>query len=217
MKCKDETIALPSNENPELPIVPGEEESTALGRMVLQPALKAALTLRAYGDIESDDDEVGLVNALTEQMNATRDGDMRRAESMLTAQAHTLDAIYNNFARRAIRTEHMAQLDTYLKLALRAQSQCRATLETLSSVKNPSMGYVNQANISHGPQQVNNGPIPPEYVPQERKSQNPKNKLLENQDGERLDRRTKGTSGRTDPAMATMGKVNGTEDSGRQS
>ena len=40
------------------------------------------------------------------------------------------------------------------KLALKAQSQCRATLETLAAIKNPPVIFVKQAN---GHQQVNNG------------------------------------------------------------
>jgi hypothetical protein len=44
-----------------------------------------------------------------------------------------------------------------LRLALKAQSQCRATLETLAAIKNPQpVAFVRQANIAHGPQQVNN-------------------------------------------------------------
>ena len=46
----------------------------------------------------------------------------------------------------------MKNLDTYLKVALRAQSQCRATWEALGTIQNPPvMGYVRQANIAHGP------------------------------------------------------------------
>jgi hypothetical protein len=41
-------------------------------------------------------------------------------------------------------------------MALRAQSQCRATLETLATVKNPPVVFAKQANIANGPQQVNN-------------------------------------------------------------
>jgi len=45
----------------------------------------------------------------------------------------------------------------YLRLALKAQSQCRTTLETLAVIKNPApVAFVRQANIAHGPQQVNN-------------------------------------------------------------
>ena len=43
-------------------------------------------------------------------------------------------------------------------MAYKAQNQCRMTSETLSTIKNPPVVYAKQANIAHGPQQVNNGP-----------------------------------------------------------
>ena len=46
--------------------------------------------------------------------------------------------------------------ERYLKLAFKAQNQCRMTLETLTTIKNPPVVYAKQANIAHGPQQVNN-------------------------------------------------------------
>ena len=107
---------------------------------------------------------------------------------MLTAQAHTLDAIFNNLSRRAINAEYMDSLDRYLKLALRAQSQCRATWEALTAIKNPPMmGYVRQANIAHGHQQVNNTPSTTRESPRARENGIPPNELLEQKDGQRLD------------------------------
>ena len=48
--------------------------------------------------------------------------------------------------------------ETHLKLAFKAQSQCRTTLETLAEIKSPrSVAFVRQANTSAGPQQLNNG------------------------------------------------------------
>jgi len=49
----------------------------------------------------------------------------------------------------------------YLRLALKAQSQARTTVETLAEIKNPrAVAFVRQANIANGPQQVNNGSAP---------------------------------------------------------
>ena len=193
---------------------PDEDEDTVLGRTVLRPTVQAAVTLKAYdksyGDLELD----GLIAALTEQTKASNNGDLGRAEAMLTTQAHTLDAIFNNLAKRAKNAEYMNNLDTYLKLALRAQSQCRATWEALSAIKNPPvMGYVKQANIAHGPQQVNNGT--PDDPPRARENQNQQNELLEKKDGERLDTGTTGKTGKADPAMATLGEIDGAEKQGR--
>jgi hypothetical protein len=77
------------------------------------------------------------------------------------------------------------------------------------------MGYVKQANIAHGHQQVNNAPSTTNEDPRARENPNLQNKLLEEKDGERLDTGTTGTAGQADPAMATVGEVDGAEDSGR--
>ena len=54
----------------------------------------------------------------------------------------------------AMASDYLDQFEGYLKLALRAQVQSRATIGTLAELKNPPiMGYVKQANIAHGPQQ----------------------------------------------------------------
>jgi hypothetical protein len=75
-----------------------------------------------------------------------------------------------------------------MRLGLKAQSQCRATLETLAQIKNPPVVIARQANIAQGPQQVNN-----EMMPSGRacagagENEKPQNKLLEAQNAERLD------------------------------
>jgi hypothetical protein len=41
------------------------------------------------------------------------------------------------------------------------ESQCRTTLETLATIKNPpDVAFVKQANYAAGPQRVNNGGQP---------------------------------------------------------
>jgi hypothetical protein len=193
---------------------PGEDQSVAIARTVIQPTGQAAVTLkeynrRTYGDLALD----GLIDALTEQTRASNDCNLERAEVMLTAQAHTLDAIFNNLARRAINAEYMDNLDRYLKLALRAQSQSRATWEALATIKHPPMmGFVRQANIAHGPQQVNNASAASDGAPRTAENPNLQNKLLGEQDGERLDFGTTCAPGRADPAMATVGAIDRAED-----
>ena len=52
-----------------------------------------------------------------------------------------------------------------LRSDLKAQAQCRATLEALAEIKNPHpVAFVKQANISSGHQQVNNGMQPPQGI-----------------------------------------------------
>lgn len=89
---------------------------------------------------------------------------MRRPEAMLVAQMHTLDGLFSNFARRAhgnMEAGHGDAAERYLKLALKAQSLCRTTIEAQTTLKNPPIVFAKQANVTTGPQQINNGvPVP---------------------------------------------------------
>lgn len=108
----------------------------------------------------------------------------------------------------------LPNLESFLRLALKAQNQCRATLETLAGIKNPPVVIARQANINHGNgnQQVNNGtpdPSQPVHIQppsRARKKRIPPNELLEVKHGsEKLDPRTAGKAGKQNPAMATLG------------
>ncbi len=194
---------------------PNEDKAVAIARMAIRPTVLSAVTLKDYGKGYGNLDLSGLIDALTAQTKAVTDGDLGRGEAMLTAQAHTLDAVFNNLARRAINAEYMDNLDRYLKLALRAQSQCRATWETLATMKNPPMmGYVRQANIAHGHQQVNNAASTASDPSRPRENADLQSKLLEENSGERLDIGATCASGRANPAMAPLGKGDRTKDSG---
>ena len=191
----------------------GETEAESLARAVLLPNFQATVTLADYNGKFGELDLGSLVKSLTEQTEAANDGKTDTACEMLVAQAHTLDAIFNNLAQRAINAEYMNMLEKYLKLALRAQSQARMTWETLSVIKNPPiMGYVRQANIAHGHQQVNNGVQPEGAVARAGENPNRPNKVLEQKDGERLDARAKGSTGKDNTTVETLGAVHRAKD-----
>lgn len=136
------------------------ERGAAIAQLALNPAVQAAVTTGQYDKGLFENLELGeMVGELSSQVKAVRNGDLGRAETMLITQAHTLDAIFNNLARRAAANlgEYLQAGESYLRLALKAQSQCRATVETLAEIKNPAVIYARQANVTTGPQQVNNG------------------------------------------------------------
>ena len=62
---------------------------------------------------------------------------MSRPEAMLLSQAHTLDALFNSLAQKAFMQTHMPHYESFLRLAFKAQGQCRSTLQTLSDIKKP--------------------------------------------------------------------------------
>lgn len=100
------------------------------------------------------------LNECAKQMNSEiRDvngGNLDGLEGMLAAQAIALNAIFNNFAKRAAHADVMPKLEAYMRLALKAQSQCRTTVEAIAEIKYPKTAtFIRQANIA-GQQQVNN-------------------------------------------------------------
>jgi hypothetical protein len=103
------------------------------------------------------------VDALRAKVEKVKAGDLSGLEALLTAQATALDSIFTEMARRAALNmgTHIEPTEVYFRLAFKAQSQCRATVETLAEIKTPRhVSFVKQANIAHGHQQVNNGMTP---------------------------------------------------------
>lgn len=179
----------------------GETQSQAMARVALTPECLSAAVLvdsKMMGDV----DVTEVVNELRRQTAALNSGDLTRAEDMLLAQAHTLDSLFAQLTGRALRSQQRDGLESYMRLALKAQNQARATLQTLAELKAPrQVAFVQQANIGHQVQ-VNNGTT--RQPARTRKSAKAPNELLEVKHGERLDTRATGSAGRTDPAVATV-------------
>ena len=138
---------------------PAQTDTAQIAAMVLGSVAANAMTARTFAKGTFGTlDVTECVMTLKKRVNTTHDGDLKHAECTLTAQAATLDAIFNEMARRAALNmgEYLEATERYMRLALKAQGQCRATLETLAAIKNPPVIFAKQANIANGPQQVNN-------------------------------------------------------------
>jgi hypothetical protein len=143
---------------PKFPDPPDADKAAALAKMALRPSVNAAAVMVEYTKPLGEQDIGALVTSLSAGMDDLLAGDMKRAEAMLYGQAHALQAIFMNLARRATTQEYLKQWEAYLRMALKAQNQCRMTLETLATIKNPPVVFARQANINNGgQQQVNNG------------------------------------------------------------
>lgn len=163
------------------------------------------------GKKKSEADAFASIAILAEQIQEVKSGDLSCAEATLTAQANTLDLIFNKLAQRAANAEMLNQYETFMRLALKAQSQCRATYESLAAIKNPRpMAFIKQQNIGMN-QQVNNDAAPHAHE----KTINPSNELLEVQHGEWLDNRTAGTTISVDKGLEAVGAVDRGQDTGR--
>ena len=149
-----------------------------------------------------------LVTELETQNAALQAGSLNRVEAMLGSQAHTLDALFANLARRShahLEAGHAGAAERLMRLALKAQAQAVRTVEALGELKNPRhIAYVAQANISNGHQQVNNS-----VAPHADQLQKPPNKLSEVYSHDLYTNAgTSSQAGPADSSVATLEAIN---------
>ena len=160
------------------------DEDGTFAQTLIRPEVQAAFTIqKLQSGIETT--ATALTKTLIKQ---TANVSMARPEAMLLCQAHTLDALFNQLAQKALVQGQMPHYEAFMKLAFKAQSQCRATLETLSTIKNPPVIFAKQANISTVNQLINNTVSEPRT--EINKSQS--NELLTGSTNAKLDTRRKG-------------------------
>lgn len=200
----------------------GETEAQAMARAVSNPVSNATVTVFQFNQLSGvtgSVDITALQSELAARVMKVHQGEMERPEAILVAQAHTLDALFNSLGQRAAMNfgaGHKDAGETYLRLALKAQSQCRTTLEALAEIKNPTAPtFVKQQNIAHN-QQVNNGVTgnPPVSAPSRthEKDVTPTNELLEASNGERLDFETARAAGGVHPNLEAVGALHRSKD-----
>jgi hypothetical protein len=203
-KSKDETKPRKS-----VPVHMGEdqkENGRNFAKVVTSPELAAYRVINGAelkSGMGEHIDVPTLLGELRDHAAAVHGGDMKKAEAMLISQATALQSLFARLAERGMSCEHVPGFEANMRMALRAQSQCRATLETLATIKNPPVIFAKQANIANGHQQVNNGiPAPATHAGE---NKNQQNELLEAQNGsETLDSRATGETGGKDKAMAAL-------------
>ena len=172
-------------------VINGAEHKSGLGELIDVPTLMAELR-----------DQAEAVNA----------GKLAQAEAMLINQATALQSLFARLAERGMGCDTAVPFECNLRMALRAQSQCRATLETLATIRNPPVLFAKQANVTTGPQQINNG-LP--AASRARESESPPSKLLEATDGERMDTGAPSAPGGVNQEMEAVAAVHGTANTRR--
>ena len=185
----------------------GDSESQMLAALSTRSALTAT-TYKAFSGAGDTVQVTDLMGELRKAGDEVAGGNMSRVEKMLTHQALTLDAIFNNMALRSHGQTTFKGIEVLMRLALKAQAQARSTAEALALLKNPQP-YIRQANIAHGPQQVNNAGTPSHTGIKSgaENIQSKQNKLLEADHGQRMVIGAQGQAGRVNQAVEAVGAV----------
>jgi len=154
-----------------------ERESEIMAQIGTDPIINASGVVKSYSSGFGELKLVELSKTLQNKANdITQRNNLASCEEMLIGQAHALQSIFTTLSKSALNQTHVKNFESSLRFALKAQSQCRSTIETLANIKNPPVVYAKQANISQGHQQVNN------TMPREEKNKTDQNELLEEQE-----------------------------------
>ena len=187
-----------------------DSEEAAAGKFA---KLATSPELAAYRVINASEAKSGigeqidvptLLDQLRTQAIAINRGEMEQAEAMLMNQATALQSLFARLTERGMSCDHIAGFEANMRMALRAQSQCRATLETLAAIKNPPIVYARQANVTTGPQQINNGTV---ATPRARENENQQNKLSGDAHELCQDSQAQGLACRVDPALEAVAEI----------
>ena len=183
-----------------------------IARLLTSPEFAAARAVQAaegsqgYGAQLDTPELLACLRALSTKVNA---GDLAQVESMLANQAVALQSLFVRLVERGMNADMLPHYEAHMRLALRAQSQCRATLETLANVKNPPVVIARQANIAQQQQVNNHAPAVPTRAREVSPAQT---ELLEQGAYERLEFGTQGAASGADSQLATVGTVKRPQD-----
>lgn len=141
---------------------------------------------------------------------------------MLASQMQALNSIFAELARRSALNmgQHLPAAEAYMRLALKAQGQARATALTIAEIESPRQTqFIRQTNLARNQQIIQGGEDRGNFLSgtrapaPARNSQNSDNELLEVQHGGKaLDSRAEAAASRGHPGMATLGKGDRAED-----
>ena len=127
----------------------------ALDPTIRHASLAAAFSGRAFADDQRPtvtDSAVFLATKLAEAEN----GDKKLASRFLMSQSVSLDAMFTEVSRRAALNmgDYPEAFERYIRLALKSQSECRATLDALVKIHQPREQTVRHVHVNDGGQAI---------------------------------------------------------------
>ena len=138
----------------------GEDRDKLLAKVAFGPGARHAATASSYAaSLFSDKHQAPIMAstaAIADTMAAARNGDKALPSDILSAQAVVLDTIFTEMARRSAANmgQYIDAADRYMRLALKAQAHCRATLEALAKLHQPREQTVKHVHVNEGGQAI---------------------------------------------------------------
>lgn len=139
----------------------GETAADTMVRVAVSPYLRhgivaAELSEKMMGVLPGEPSGTDFGKSIRAFAASTLTGDISLTSELLTAQAISLDVMFTELARRA--TMNMGDFplaaERYARLAFKAQSHCRASLEALAKLHQPREQIVRHVHVNEGGQAV---------------------------------------------------------------
>ncbi len=139
----------------------GESEAEVMARAMTVPYMRHGVIAygiadKMFGKLPGDPGFSDFGKAVKAKVELTCKGDLTMASEMLTAQALSLDSMFTEYARRATMNmgDYPLAMERFAKLAMRAQANCRASLEALAKLHQPREQTVRHVHVNEGGQAV---------------------------------------------------------------
>jgi hypothetical protein len=139
----------------------GETEPQSMARVAMEPHLRhgilaKTLTEKSIGKLPGEPQLADFTDAVLGRTANQSGLFLEAATQTMLAQAHSLDAIFTEMARRAAVNmgEYIGAAETYMRMALKAQAGSRATFEAVAKMHQPREQTVKHVHINEGGQAV---------------------------------------------------------------
>lgn len=131
---------------------PGKSDERSLADVALDPAAHALCLAEPFN--RGSFGKRGTTETfavLLDHIKAAKSGDLSHYQAILASQAISLDSMFLELSRRATCNmgEYLGAVETYLRLALKAQAQSRATIEALDRLANGREQTVKHVHVDN--------------------------------------------------------------------
>lgn len=197
----------------------GNTHEDVSASFLLAPEVQSAVTLDHLISGTGLDDYFSSGSVVKDYQNKieeVKNGDLSELEAMLVSQSFLLNTVFNVFTQRATNnfSEYPKAAQTYINIALKAQSQSRNTVEAINEIKNPkSVTITKQANIADQ-QIVNNGTMNTSARAEINTTES--NELLSEVINEKVDTRGTQETKRANQTMEAMATINRRKNNSRE-
>ena len=131
---------------------PGASNESGLAKVALDPAAHALSVAEPFN--RGSFGQRGATETFTvllDQLKGAKAGDLSHYRAMLASQAISLNSVFTELSRRAACNmgEYMGATESYMRLALKAQAQSRATIEALERLANGREQTVKHVHVDN--------------------------------------------------------------------